>query len=277
MLKPKYKVCFQTKKNIWKNSKIFKNFKRIKWAFINLKKKKDYKHYSLKQKDVFLSKYYLIKGIHTSSKNVHRRKIKLFFSHKRSQRNYYYFNSKVKIRKKFSFKKFSSFRFYFKNYKNQKFFNKKFLHKNLYRINLNKNRSFRKSLGKVSLKQFKKISYSFFGFKPLFKSYNNKNNHDFFLFQKRLDYFLNNLQISFSILHLRNLINYGFFIVNNKIIKSPNYFLKTGDVVSFNFYKSNMVFKEILWKIFKKPYFYKKNLSNFSSEINWNTLSVFVL
>lgn len=272
MFKPKYKVSYQTKKNIWKTSKIFKNFKSTKWAFINLKKKKEYKHYSLKQKDIFLSKYSFLKGIYTSSIDLHRRKIKLYFKHKRHQRNLYYFNSKIKIKRKYSLKRFSFFYFYFKNYKNQKFFNKKYLHKNFYKINLNNNRVLRKSLGKVTLKQFKKISYKSFKYKSLYKN----NLSDIFLFKRRLDFFLSNLNIGLSIFHIRNLINYNFFLVNDILIKSPNYLLKTGDIISFNFINNSFVFKEILWKIFKKPIFYKKNLSNLSAEINWNTLSIFV-
>lgn len=273
MLQPKFKVCAQTKKNIWKTSKIYKNFKSSKWAFINIKKKKAYKHYSLRQNDVFLSKFSLLKEIPSFKDNKYRRKIKAFFSFRRYQRNFYYFNSKFKLKRKYYLKNFSFFHFYFKNYKNQKFFNKRYLYKNFYRINLNNFRISRKLLGKVTLKQFKKISYSLFGFKPLYSSDKNLN----FIYHKRFDFFLNNLQIGLSIFHIRNLINFGFFFVNNTVIKSPNYLLKKGDIITYNFNKSSHIFKQILWRIFKKPLYYRKNLSNCTAEINWNTLSVFVL
>lgn len=272
MFRPKFKVCFQTKSNVWQTSKIFKKFNKSKWSFINLLKKKDYRHYSLRQNDVLRAKlntsFFDKKFAHL--KNERNRRIKALIFYRRNQENFFMFNLNHNFQRKFALKKFSSFSYFLRDLNKKKsIFEKQFLYKKMFKYNLLSFQKSRKTYGKINLKTFKKFSYKFFGYKPLY--FYKK---DSFLYQKKIDSFLFYFNFGLSIFHIQNLIKYNFFKINNQRIKDYNFIIKKGDFLQFDFLKSSVLMKQLLWKLYKKPLFYKKSLLFNNGEMNWNTLNL---
>lgn len=271
MFKPKFKICYQTKSNIWKTSKILKNFKKPKWSFINLKKKVAYRHHSLRQSDIFISRLYSLIDINKDQYSLYskKKKIKSFVFSKKNDENLFNFHSRNNFNRKFFIKKFFSFVFFLRSLKKQNFFEKQFFYKNIFKKNLFAFQKMRKQFGKISLKVFKRFSYKFFRYKPLHFSTNNS-----FLYLKRLDVFLSSFHFGLNIFFIQNLIKHNFFSINSQRIQNYNFIVKKGDIIRLNFLSNQTPMRQILWKFYKKPLYYRKSLFKNKGEVNWNTLSL---
>ena len=58
-------------------------------------------------------------------------------------------------------------------------------------------------------------------------------------FERRLDTILIRMFFFRSIYQTKQFIRCGYICINNQIIKHPNFYLQIGDIVTFNFYKTN--------------------------------------
>ncbi len=85
--------------------------------------------------------------------------------------------------------------------------------------------------GRVSESTFKKIIFY------ISKYTGNKNKNLIAFFEMRLQTFVYRINFASSIFHSKNLILSNTFFINGKSIKSPNYLLGYGDIVSFSVYK----------------------------------------
>lgn len=271
---PKYKIVYQTKKNVWNNTKVLKKFKHKKWLFLHLKKKIAYKIRSSRRHNLAIARI-LYESQKKKKFDAYRdryKRVNKYFLYKKKRLNSSFFKRTKEFKYRFFFKRISFLRFFSFNRNKLKINRRDFLFKTNFKDNLLLFQETRKSLGRVTLKQFKKLSYNNFGFKgfPLFRTIN-------FGFVFRLDFVLNKLQLGPGIFFIRNLILHGYILVNNNKVYSPQFLLKKGDIISLDLKKSSRILGIILWKFYKKSLFYRKSILFSSVEKNWNICSFIVL
>jgi ribosomal protein S4 len=117
-----------------------------------------------------------------------------------------------------------------KRYVVSKYPNRYTSYKNRYKTTLQAYKTFKLFYGITSKKVLKdKINFL------KNKSLKNSNLEFMELFEKRLDVTLYRAKFSHSIRSAQQLIVHGKVLVNNKIIRSKSFILKTGDLISINF------------------------------------------
>jgi len=89
------------------------------------------------------------------------------------------------------------------------------------------------------------------------------------LFERRLDVILYRAKFCYSIEHAQQLISYGKFLVNNKIIKSKSYLVKNGDIISLNFkqdpkiiFKTKVNIQKSMLRVYNPVYLKKFHKTN---------------
>lgn len=148
-------------------------------------------------------------------------------------------------------------------------------HKKKFRNTLNSSRNFRLFYGGLSKKELKK--YIKHLKTPKIKKASNINLLFLKLFETRLDTVLFRAKFSKSCRDARQLITHRKVLVNNKVVESPAYQLKSGDLISikynqqyiiienFRYYLQNWIsHKTKLWPIPPKHLI-----------INYNTMEIF--
>lgn len=297
--KPKYRIVHQTKKNIWKNTKVYKKFFRRKWWFIGLKSRK-----SRKYKSTYQQKVLILRGAHSLKYKDGIQLEKLFFKRSfikedlLSKRREFFFNrlkSSLKAwkwngrydkkRNKKSFHDFRRFKFvkkpvfsklpFFQTSSSRKNFRKKrrlqTYKKSYYKDNLLTFQGFRKSLGKVKKRQFSRI------YKTLFKSKTNKMFNFLNFLDRRFDISVSKVFLNNNIFTARQLILHGFFFINGKKCNSPSIFLKEGDMITIDPLKWSYIYSLLLNRYIRSLKYGKKIHLNNNYVISYSTLSFLIV
>lgn len=256
---PKYRIVHQTKTNIWKNSKIFKNFKKKKWNSIlpSLALRKKYKRIAFNS------------FVYGGSFNYYRFK-KRFLWLKYKKLNY------IKLFRrnrdfKLNFFKSNYFREDSIKYVNLPLFNRTNLSRKFFLEALLYRQKLRKSLGKVSKKQFKKL------FELSQKKKRDKTFSFFKLINRRFDCIIANTFFSLSIFQARQEILHGFFEINGKIETNPNFILNEGDVISVSKKKWPFVAYRVYYSFLTKNRNIFRTLFLPNVEICYSTLQIIIL
>lgn len=256
---PKYRIVHQTKTNIWKNSKIFKNFKKKKWNSIlpSLALRKKYKRIAFNS------------FIYGGSFNYYRFK-KRFLWLKYKKLNY------IKLFRrnrdfKLNFFKSNYFREDSIKYVNLPLFNRTNLSRKFFLEALLHRQKLRKSLGKVSKKQFKKL------FKLSQKRKREKTFSFLKLINRRFDCIIANTFFSLSIFQARQEILHGFFEINGKIETNPNFILNEGDIISVSKKKWAFVAYRVYYSFLTKNRNIFRTLFLPNVEICYSTLQIIIL
>lgn len=116
----------------------------------------------------------------------------------------------------------------------------------------------------IKNKQFVRLFKNFNKKSPKFNLFLNKLN-------TRLDFVIYNSGFLGSIFLIRQQILHGCIVVNGVVNKSPNFFLKSGDLIEIQMFKRYHAFKKLYLNTFLK-----KPLCSFL-EINFNNLSITLL
>ena len=125
--------------------------------------------------------------------------------------------------------------------------------------------------GQIRFQQFKQLS-------KRSEKYQGKVTHVLFsLLEKRLDSFVIHLGFSPTFASAKQLINHKKVYVNKRLVTSPSFCLKPGDIVSFANETKDLVARNIQFLVVqqkqKKFLFYKK----LHAEVNYKTLEAVLL
>lgn len=294
--KPKYRIVHQTKKNIWKNTKVYKKFFRQKWWFLGLHFRKLRKYKSSYQQKLLMARSFASLTFGELEPNNLSPKKKPNNSDFKSNKRISQFNelksnlkawkgrgSRRKNRKaffnfrRFKFVKtavlsrsqqFSAMKSY-KNYRKKR--RLQTLKKAYFKENLLNFQGLRKSLGKVRKKQFYKL------YRRLFRAKSNRTASFLNFLDKRFDVSISKVFLNNNIFFGRQLILHGFFTINGEICRSPHFLLKKGDIVNVEPTKWSFVFNYILNCYVKSLKQGKKLLLNNNYFINYSTLTFIFL
>lgn len=113
-----------------------------------------------------------------------------------------------------------------------KFPNKGTSYKKRFKNKLNASRRLRLFYGGLTKRELKKQIKNYMSKKN--KKFNHINLLFLEFFESRIDTVLFRAKFSISIRNAKQLIAHGKILVNNKLVKSPSYILKKGDLISIN-------------------------------------------
>jgi len=243
---PKYKICFLLREDIWNNRKKFRKLKKKKW--IQFKKK----NYNLMNSKLFV--YF--------SKIFSRNRKKLIFA----ERNQFLDQDKKKRVRLLRFTKFA--RLYYNKKKTKKIFDSikknllssqtylrgRIIFRKLFEIKKNVKNAFKIFYGRIKLFHLKNI-------KQNIKNKKKKEKNFISTLEQRLDTLTYRSLLSKSILHGRQMVLHGKIAVNEKVVTSPNFIVKPGDIISINvktYREWFRLIKQMKRRIFIKKYKQKK-------------------